>query len=403
MGNNKIKVIADKEELVEIANALREKTGNGKSMGLGVIANTIRGWADGGIDISDATLESGSQMLEGVTAYGANGKITGTIPSVSGATITPNDESQTVINQGSYVTGDVIVSAVPTEATNITTNGTYTPTNGKYFSSVNVNIPEKTFETQTKSVDPSESQQTVSPDNGYDGLSSVTINAIASDYVGTAVPRENAKTIIPTKASQVAVSSGTYVNGDITVGAIPSEYITTNDADAIAEEIALNKIAYVDGKKVVGSFTIENEVSNQEEIISTQDEMIANIVSALEGKAAGGGSGGSIETCTVYVDNNLSGTMARGDLIYCFSILDGNTINKVETEQIAFMDGTTISNVICGSIGVVNISQAQNESVLSISDGDTEEKLSSIRKYDSDYHYFQIPYGRNNLWITVGL
>lgn len=306
MGNEDIKVIADRQELVDIADAVREKTGNGKSMGIGEIVRNIRNMSSG------------------------------------------------------------------------------------------------TVNNQSKTVSPTEQQQVVSPDSGYNGLSSVTVNAIASDYVGSNVPREDAKTITPTKSSQVAVSAGTYVNGDISVGAIPSEYITTTDADAIAEEIALNKIAYVDGKKVVGSFTIENEVSNQEEIISTQDEMIANIVNALEGKAAGG-SEDSIETCTVYVDNNLSGTMARGDLIYCFSILDGNTINKVETAQLAFMDGATISNVICGSIGIVNISQTQNESDLVIMDGDTEEELSRTEKYNSDYHYFQIPYGRNNLWITVGL
>ena len=203
MGNEDIKVIADRQELVDIADAVREKTGNGKSMGIGEIVRNIRNMSSG------------------------------------------------------------------------------------------------TVNNQSKTVSPTEQQQVVSPDSGYNGLSSVTVNAIASDYVGSNVPREDAKTITPTKSSQVAVSGGTYVDGDISVGAIPDEYITTTDADAIAEEIALNKTAYVDGKKVTGSFTIENEVSSQEDIISTQDEMIANIVSALEGKAAGGSGEISVITTTI--------------------------------------------------------------------------------------------------------
>lgn len=106
-----------------------------------------------GTDTSDATLTSGAQMFNGVTAYSNGRKYTGNIPTVnapsptitiaddgtitasisnpegyqSSATtkitsqqlttqeskvITPNDSVQTAVSSGTYVTGDIIVSAI---------------------------------------------------------------------------------------------------------------------------------------------------------------------------------------------------------------------------------------------------------------------------------------------------
>lgn len=286
--------------------------------------------ADGGTNTNDATLSSGAQMLQGVTAYSKGTKYTGTIATVEGptpdisvssdgliaasvsnpkgyqagsttktatqqlttkgaTTITPSSASQIAVNSGVYTTGKITVSAVPTETKKITANGTYSPsagkyfssvevaiagdtptyqsktispstsvqtvtadsgydalsdvtvnaiqtetksvtsngtykpTNGKYFSSVTVNVPSETFNTQTKTVTPTESTQTISPDNGYNGLSTVTVNPISSTYIGSAVPTKGATTITPNSNSQTAISSGTYATGNITVSAVPTE------------------------------------------------------------------------------------------------------------------------------------------------------------------------------------
>lgn len=56
------------------------------------------------------------------------------------ATYTPNNDTQ-VINAGQYLEGSQAIAPVPTETKTITTNGTYTPTSGKYFSSVTVETP----------------------------------------------------------------------------------------------------------------------------------------------------------------------------------------------------------------------------------------------------------------------
>ena len=115
------------------------------------------------------------------------------------------------------------MGAISTETKSITSNGTYNPTSGKYFSSVTVNIPAEEFNTQAKTVTPTESTQTISPDNDYDGLSSVTVNPISSTYVGSGVPTKGATTITPNSNSQIAISSGTYATGNITVSSVPTE------------------------------------------------------------------------------------------------------------------------------------------------------------------------------------
>lgn len=221
--------------------------------------------ADGGINTNDATLSSGAQMLSGVTAYSKGTKYTGTIATVTGPTpdiavsdsgiitasvsnpkgyqssattktatqqlttqgikvITPNDSVQTAVSAGVYTTAPTTVSAVPTETKTITANGTYTPSSGKYFSSVNVNVVGDTFDTQEKSVTPTESEQVIGPDAGYDGLSSVTVGAISSTYIGSGITRKSAATITPSESAQT-IAANQYLTGIQTISAIPSDYV----------------------------------------------------------------------------------------------------------------------------------------------------------------------------------
>lgn len=69
---------------------------------------------------------------------------------------------------------------------------------------------------QSKTVSPSESAQKIKANNGYDGLSQVTVNAVSRTYVGSGVTKKSAATYTPGTSDQ-NIASGQYLNGTQTI------------------------------------------------------------------------------------------------------------------------------------------------------------------------------------------
>lgn len=175
--------------------------------------------------------------------------------------------SKTAYVNGAKITGTMTKIFNPTSAVSynstarriVLTEGYYAANSSVEIADLGL-IPEDEAGTQpslqSKSVTPNESQQTVTADSGYDGLSSVAVGAISSTYIGSGITQQAGSTVTPSTSSQTVATSGKYMTGDITVNPIPSNYIDTTDADATASHLAIGKTAYVNGQKISGTLGV---------------------------------------------------------------------------------------------------------------------------------------------------
>lgn len=233
----------DQNKLVEFvdtsdANAISSDIITGKTAY--VDGKKVIGEATAGIDTSDATAIAADIRL-GKTAYAKDAKLTGTIEDYAGST--------------------------PIQLTN--QNGEKLNTKGKYCPEDITVVPQL----QEKTVTPSETQQTATPDANYAGLSKVIIGAVQTKEV----------TVTPAKGQQVLEVTDNKYYKKVTVEAIPPDYVIpsgtiqitengvvdvsgkananvnvptgvdTNDATAVSGDILSGKTAYAKGVKLTGS------------------------------------------------------------------------------------------------------------------------------------------------------
>ena len=171
------------------------------------------------LTVSDATVNVPSGYYsEDAIASVASG--TAGTPKATKGTVSNHAVSITpsVTNTTGYITGgtkngtavSVSASELVSGTLSVTSNGTKDVTN---YASVNVNVSSsgQTIKNQDKTVTPSETKQTITYDDGYDytGLGTVTVNAIASTYVGSDISR-NDSTDLTASGDTVSVPAGYY-------------------------------------------------------------------------------------------------------------------------------------------------------------------------------------------------
>lgn len=333
------------------------------------------------ITTDDATAVA-SDLLSGKTAYVDGEKITGTIVTKTSSDLTASGAAVTVPS-GYYasqatksvatatraettmsVTADDTNDKLTITASNNQSTGYVTGANKTATKTISLTASGATITASdgTKSVSKSVATATqATPSISIDSSGLITASATQpAGYVSAGtksgtkqLTTQAAKTITPSKSSQTAVASGVYTTGAITVAAIPSQYITTTDATAEASEIMSGETAYVNGSKVTGTFSIDSE-------LSTQDDLISQI--KAKANSLPNSSGGEQATPTISINSStglITATAGTKSATKQLAFQPAKTITPNTTSQIAISSGyytggdITVagdSNLVAGNI-----------------------------------------------------
>lgn len=187
---------------------------------------------------------SPASLLQGYTAHNSLGQaITGTyVPSG-----TPTLGTKTITANGTYYASDDSLDGYSSITVNVANGMSVVETTDPGGGTI-VTVTGQEFVLQSKTVTPTTSQQIISPDNGYAGLQTVTVNAIPSQYIiptGTKSITQNGTGIDVTNyaAVNVAVPDSTF--------AVNLEYNENTDMWEPDQTIADIQTAYLAGRRIL--------------------------------------------------------------------------------------------------------------------------------------------------------
>lgn len=270
------------------------------------------------IDLTGDTVAP-ETLLSGYTAHDASGApIVGT---ATGGGIIIED---TTDSHGGTIRRITSANVIRLGTKSITANGTYTPSSDSLdgYSSVTVNVSGSM---QSKSVTPTESVQTVTPDAGYDGLSSVEVGAIDSEYIGSDVPERGSSDLTVSGATVTApagyygagasksVASGTAGTPTATKGSVSNHTVSVTPS-------VTNTTGYITGGTKTGTavtVSASELVSGSQNITANNTYDVTNLASVVVNVSGGGGKnvqaylGRSARTANSYGATDVTLTVAK--------------------------------------------------------------------------------------------
>ena len=190
-------------------------------------------------------------------------------------------------------------------------------TQGKYCDSdvvVEYTKPASAVIESNKNATPSESAQEITPSSGYDAMAKVTVGAVSSSYVGTAVPRKSSSDLTASGATVTApagyyasaasksVASGTAGTPTATKGTVSNHIVAVTPS-------VTNTTGYITGSTKTGTavtVSASELVSGSETKTANGTYDVTNLAELVVNVSGGGGSNWTLLASTDFTVNTTS-------------------------------------------------------------------------------------------------